>query len=188
MDRIAILAENEVQQNTAAKKGLKIVKIQRTCVQDGPGLRTTIFFRGCALKCKWCQNPESMSLVPSSDDKKYTLDDILDIVTRDSNYYMSTTGGVTISGGEPLLQDKDSLVELLAALKKKGVNIAVETALEAPWSTIDAVKDYIDLFLVDFKVVGNDEHHKKLTGTTDSVIKENFVPPRDIAYPFMAEP
>ncbi|MCL2630903.1 MAG: radical SAM protein [Firmicutes bacterium] len=152
---------------------LNIYKIQRTCVHDGPGLRTTVFFQGCSLRCKWCQNPESLKTA-SETPSPYTLESALEIISRDSKYYIATTGGVTLSGGEPFLQDKESLLEFVKALKKQGYHISAETSLNAPFATIEALSKYIDLFLVDFKVIGNDEKHKELTGASNKLISENF--------------
>ncbi len=153
---------------------LHIVKIQRTCVHDGPGIRTTIFFRGCALRCQWCQNPESLDFSPAPGDEVYTVDEIADIVLRDQNYYVETGGGITLSGGEPLLQDAATLKSFLKILKEKKLTVTVETTLNVPWETIRAVLPYIDLFYVDFKVVGNDALHKKLTGQTSERIHSNL--------------
>lgn len=152
---------------------LHIFKIQRTCVHDGPGIRTTVFFQGCGLRCRWCQNPEGLSsdVVP---DCNYTINDVVDIVSRDKAYYFSSNGGVTLSGGEPMLQDSDALISLLKKLKKLDIKIAVETTLYAPWGNIAKAAPYIDLFLVDFKVIGDDDLHKKLTKCSNELIHKNL--------------
>ncbi|NMD43397.1 MAG: radical SAM protein [Firmicutes bacterium] len=153
------------------KTDLDVFDVQRTCVHDGPGIRTTIFFQGCNLRCLWCQNPEGL---PFKGRSEYSLDDLLDIVSRDRQYYFSSDGGVTLSGGEPLLQNSDSLVSFLKQLKEKGIRIAVETTFNVPWDNISKVAPYIDLFLIDFKIVGNDELHKKYTGRGSKLIHENI--------------
>lgn len=154
---------------------LKIFKIQRTCVYDGPGLRTTIFFQGCGLKCEWCQNPESQCLnggyVPLLN---YSIDEIVEIVLRDKNYYEGSQGGVTLSGGEPFLQNSENFIELLQALKKENIKISVETSLHAPWENILKAAPYIELFLVDLKYVGDDETHLKLTKQNNTLIQSNL--------------
>ncbi len=154
---------------------LKLFKIQRTCVYDGPGIRTTLFFQGCNLRCVWCQNPEGLtfqgSAVPDCD---YTIHDIMEIVSRDKPYYLSTTGGVTLSGGEPLLQDPNALEHLLKLLKKENIRVSAETTLNAPWKNISKFAPYIDLFLVDLKVVGDDNLHVKLTQQDSRLIHENL--------------
>ncbi|MDD4316111.1 MAG: radical SAM protein [Clostridia bacterium] len=154
-------------------KELKIVKIQRTCVHDGPGIRTTIFFQGCGLRCLWCQNPESQSFTRTPE-KLFTVEEILDVVSRDKQYYFSSKGGVTLSGGEPLLQHPDSLVELLKPLKEQGINIAAETTLHTPWENIEKVLPYIDLFLVDFKIIGDEGLHMNFTQQESRRIQNNF--------------
>ena len=99
---------------------LKVLKIQRTCVHDGPGIRTTIFFQGCGLRCLWCQNPEALSFHPDLvPDRDYSISDIIELVSRDKDYYCKTNGGVTLSGGDPLLQDPDSLIPLLESLRQE---------------------------------------------------------------------
>ena len=112
---------------------LRVLKIQRTCVHDGPGIRTTIFFQGCRLRCAWCQNPEALSLMPNrTHDNEYSLADIVELVSRDKAYYFSSGGGVTLSGGEPLLQNPDGLIPLFESLIKEKIHITVETGLHGP--------------------------------------------------------
>lgn len=155
---------------------LRVVKIQRTCVHDGPGIRTTIFFRGCCLRCQWCQNPESLSFggEAAASDCNYTAEEMLDILLRDKQYYSATGGGITISGGEPLLQNSGKLTALLKALHGEGIQISAETTLYAPWKNIEAVAPYISLFLVDFKVIGDEEQHLKCTKQKSALVHENL--------------
>ena len=140
-----------------------------------PGVRTTLFFQGCNLRCLWCQNPEGQSfqggLVPECN---YSNEEIMDIVLRDKEYYSATNGGVTLSGGEPLLQDPDNLIELLKLLKEENISIAAETTLHVPWKNVKKIAPYIDLFLVDLKVVGDDDLHVKLTKQTSTLIHSNI--------------
>lgn len=161
--------------DTPATKSLKPFKIQRTCVHDGPGIRTTIFFKGCNLRCAWCQNPEMQSFNGGiAPDRAYSIDDIVEIVSRDKEYYRSSRGGVTLSGGEPLLQDADGLIALMQMLKREQIHIAVETSLHAPWETINRIAPYVDLFLVDLKAVGDDALHKKCTKHDSVLIHTNL--------------
>ncbi|MGQ4875490.1 MAG: pyruvate formate lyase family protein [Promethearchaeia archaeon] len=156
-------------------QNLRIFNIQRSSFYDGPGIRTTIFFRGCNLKCLWCQNPEGQSFNGNGNiDCSYSIDDILEIVLRDKEYYSASNGGVTLSGGEPFLQNPDSLIHLLELFKKEKIHIAIETSLHAPWKNINKVAPYIDLFLVDLKVAGNDDLHKKYTGQNSEIIYDNI--------------
>ncbi|PKL41305.1 MAG: hypothetical protein CVV44_01335 [Spirochaetae bacterium HGW-Spirochaetae-1] len=162
------------RQDVSADK-LKVLKIQRTCVHDGPGLRTTIFFYGCGLRCLWCQNPEALAYPPDLPfDGNYPIADILDTVLRDKEYYFSTGGGVTLSGGDPLLQNPDSLISLLTLLKKEKIHITAETTLHASWKNIVNIAPYIDQFLVDLKVAGDDDLHVKLTGQNSILIHANI--------------
>ena len=154
---------------------LSVLRIQRTCVHDGPGLRTTIFFQGCGLRCAWCQNPEALSFKPEiALDNDYSISEIVEIVSRDKEYYFSSGGGVTLSGGDPLLQDPAALLPLLKSLKKQKIHIAVETALHVPWENVDKLAPYISLFLVDLKVVGDDALHKKITKQDSKLIRANI--------------
>ena len=164
-----------IQKNSLRTDKLRVLKIQRTCVHDGPGIRTTIFFQGCTLRCAWCQNPEALS--PKSDrmaDNDYTILDIVQIVSRDKEYYFNTGGGVTLSGGEPLLQNPASLISLLKLLAKKKIHVTVETALHVPWKNVEKLTPYVDLFLVDLKIVGNDILHKKYTKQSGRLIHSNI--------------
>jgi formate C-acetyltransferase len=137
-------------------------------------VRTTIFFQGCNLRCRWCQNPEALDRELAAGARRYTLDEILAVVRRDRPYYSATGGGVTLSGGDPLVQPADALVALLRALRDEGVPVAVETSLHAPRRTVLAVAPYVDLFLVDLKVVGDTARHRALTGQGDALVRENL--------------
>jgi len=159
----------------SCEKSLEPLKIQRTCIDDGPGIRTTIFFRGCRLKCVWCQNPEMQSFRGDvAPEGNLSIDDIMEVVSRDKEYYFSSNGGVTLSGGEPFLQDSDSLICLLQRLKEKNIHIAAETSLHAPWESISAAAPYIDLFLVDLKVVGDEDLHMQCTKQDSTLIHGNL--------------
>ena len=156
-------------------QSLKSYNIQRTCVHDGPGICTTIFFQGCNLKCSWCQNPEAQSfqgeMMP---DSNYSIADIMEVISRDKDYYFSTNGGVTLSGGEPFLQDPNSLINLLKLLKEEKIKVSAETSLHAPWNNISKVVPYIDLFLVDLKIVGDEDLHLKYTKQDSTLIHSNL--------------
>ena len=123
------------------ERKLAVLNLQRTCVHDGPGIRTTVFFRGCPLRCRWCQNPEAQAFVsPSALDAGQSVSDLLAVIARDRPYYLSTDGGVTLSGGEPLAQPRAALLAFLKALKRDGIPVAVETAGDVPWSTFQACR------------------------------------------------
>jgi pyruvate formate lyase activating enzyme len=125
-----------------------IFDIARCSLNDGPGLRTTIFFQGCNLKCFWCHNPESKGIVNRGD--KYSVKQLVELVLKDKEYYDQSGGGVTISGGEPMLQF-DFLLLFLKELKRYGIETALETSGAAPLDNFKRIIDYIDLFLFDYK-------------------------------------
>lgn len=154
---------------------LSVLSVQRTCVHDGPGVRTTVFLRGCPLGCRWCQNPEARAFArPSSPEAGRTVAEILAAVARDRPYYDRTSGGLTLSGGEPLAQDLDALVALLAAAKEDGLDVTVETAGHVPWKAFEAVRPFVDLFLYDLKVVGDPALHRRLAGADGRRIEANL--------------
>ena len=170
------LAEDDVYQANTWKhiNKLKVSKIQRTCVHDGPGIRTVIFFSGCNLRCLWCQNPE---LIPFQLDTEfasnYTTQEVMEIILKDKTYFRTSNGGVTLSGGEPLLQHTESMIYLLKQLKKENIHVTMETAAFASWKNIQPLLPYIDLFLVDIKVI-NTGTHEQLTRQKNDVILQNI--------------
>ena len=154
---------------------LSVLNIQRTCVHDGPGIRTTVFLRGCPLHCVWCQNPEAQPFVsPSSPEAGRSISEILSVVVKDREYYRNTHGGVTLSGGEPLAQDRAVLVSFLAALKSEGLDVTVETAGDVPWRTFTACLPHVDRFLFDVKAVGDEVLHGKLTAADGRRVEKNL--------------
>jgi formate C-acetyltransferase len=153
---------------------LDVLGVQRTCVHDGPGIRTAVFFRGCRMRCLWCHNPEAQPFGGAASDTRRPVAQILDEIRRDREYFATTHGGVTLSGGEPLLQRRESLLGLLAALRADGIPVAVETAVDAPWATIQACMPFVDLFLVDLKAAGDDAQHLRLTSRRLAPVHENI--------------
>ncbi|MBF0224243.1 MAG: radical SAM protein [Desulfobacterales bacterium] len=170
------MIENQnINYKTVSNENLRVLKIQRTCVHDGPGIRTVIFFAGCKLRCLWCQNPESISFQSDiTHNPNYSVDGIMQIIMKDKEYYLSSKGGVTLSGGEPLWQHTDSLVSLLKLLKNENIHVSVETACHVPWENIEKIAPYIDLFLVDLKIVGDDNLHMKYTKQDSKLIHNNI--------------
>ena len=129
---------------------------------DGPGIRFIIFMQGCHLKCKYCQNRDTWDLKGGIE---YETDDVLEKILRYKNY-ITPNGGVTISGGEPLLQ-VDFLIELFEKLKKEKIHTCIDTSGSV--ALTDKVKkliDLTDLFLLDIKCI-NDEICKDLTGVSN---------------------
>lgn len=131
---------------------------------DGPGIRFVIFMQGCHLKCKYCQNRDTWNTKVGIE---YEVDDVVEKVLRYKNY-IKNNGGVTVSGGEPLLQ-QDFLIELFKKLKKYGINTCIDTSGQV--AITDKLKELIsltDLFLVDIKCI-NDDICKELTGVSNKL-------------------
>lgn len=127
---------------------------------DGPGIRTVIFFNGCKLRCKYCHNPEMWNMKKNN----YSIQDLVAKIKRFKPYYRNE-GGVTYSGGEPLLQ-VDFLIELSKKLKKEGIHIAIDTAGYGI-GRYDEILKYVDLVILDIKHV-DIEGFKELTGQDKS--------------------
>jgi pyruvate formate lyase activating enzyme len=203
----------------------RIFDIQRFSIHDGPGIRTTVFLKGCPLRCKWCHNPEGLlparqiSFLPakcifcgecvkicktgahtlSPDDHELnreiciacgkcveschpraleaigrdaTVEEVLADVLRDKPFYEHSGGGMTLSGGEPLVQI-DFSDALLTAAKAEGLHCAVETCSYVDWASIDRVRDKVDLFLCDIKDT-DPVKHRELAGVECDRIFENL--------------
>ena len=191
----------------------KIFDIQRFSIHDGPGIRTTVFLKGCNLKCLWCHNPESQS---STDEllfyqdkcigcgacrrvcrknenepcvacgkcvtvcprdarelagKTVSAKEVMETVLKDKKYYVTSGGGVTLSGGEPLLQ-RDFVLEILKNAKANDLHTAIETAGNVQWETFEQVLPYLDLILYDIKAI-DEKTHRHCTGVSNRLILEN---------------
>lgn len=201
----------------------QIMDIKRFAVHDGDGIRTTIFFKGCPLRCVWCHNPEGElrqtqlsynehkctscgscqnlckanqivegkhifdrdactlcgaceQVCPSGCfriyGKTYTVDQLLEIILEDKDFYEASGGGVTLSGGECLVQ-ADFCAELLKRCKEKGIHTAVDTCGYVSRDAIDKVMPYTDIFLYDIKAI-DEETHIRCTGHSNQCILENL--------------
>lgn len=158
----------------------RIFNIQRFSVHDGPGVRTIVFLKGCALRCRWCCNPESqkseiqqMTVGGTVKTVGYdvTVSEVMETVNRDRIYYRRSGGGVTLSGGEMLCQ-ADFSAALLRACKEEGINTAVESTGFAPYEQIEKCLPYIDTYLMDIKHTDS-EKHKLFTTQPNELILEN---------------
>ena len=192
---------------------LKVTHLQRFSVHDGPGIRTTLFCKGCNLHCFWCHNPEAIeSDIQLWYDKKQCIgcgscrsdsnsgirslkggnscadacptgalsptgvwmdeDELLEELLRDASHYRRTGGGVTFSGGEPLLQAQ-SLRQIMNSRRLAGITKAVDTAGNVPWEIFRKVIPCTDLFLYDVKCM-DPALHSKGTGADNGLIQENL--------------
>jgi pyruvate formate lyase activating enzyme len=180
-----------------------IFEIKRFAVHDGDGIRTTVFFKGCPLRCVWCHNPEGLTYetqeafyehkcIGCSEckkegfsvseclgearilyGKKVTVDELLPFLLEDKDFYDNSCGGVTLSGGECLIQ-ADFCAELLKRLKENGVHTAVDTCGFVPKTALDKVIPYTDIFLYDVKAY-DESTHIKCTGRSNKVILDNLL-------------
>lgn len=203
-----------------------VFDIKRFSIHDGPGIRTTVFLKGCPLHCPWCHNPESQDSKPdvmlrpgrcigceaciescpehaiSTDangavvtdrnlcvrcgsctdtcyaeareriGEEFTVPEAVEKIERDRSFYDESGGGMTLSGGEPLIQ-KNFSVALLRECKAREIHTAVDTSGAVSWKVIDAVRPYTDLFLYDLKHM-DDAAHRENTGVSNRRILENL--------------
>lgn len=200
-----------------------IVEIKRFAVHDGDGIRTTVFFKGCPLKCLWCHNPETISEksqfafyshkcvmckkctkicschtfldnIHHVDRTKCIMcgkcveacpqnaleifgvemftNDICKTLLRDKIFYEKSNGGITLSGGECLLQS-EACCEILKTMKQNGIHTAIDTCGFVMKTALDTVMPYTDIFLYDIKAI-DDDVHIKCTGQSNSLILDNL--------------
>jgi len=205
------------------QRGL-VFNIQKFSMQDGPGIRTTVFLKGCPLCCAWCHNPEGLrraaelvwydvrcigtrdclrvcqeDALSLTDEgiridrtrctacgrcakacpaaaleligRDWTVDDLLAEILKDAVFYETSGGGVTFSGGEPMLH-ADFLVELLPRCKAAGLHVALDTCGVVPWSEYERVLPFVDLLLLDLKIM-DPEQHRAATGVSNEPIVAN---------------
>ena len=207
-------------------KYANVFEIERYATKDGPGIRTVVFFKGCNLKCIWCQNPESQLMKPevmyskeqcagcrkcifacpngSVEEipplgfisnhntcilcgacvdacfydarrivgKKYTIESIMEEILKDKAFYDNSGGGVTFSGGEPLLQHR-AVLELASRCKSKGIHTALETAGHVDWTVFNEIIPNMDLIFYDVKHI-DEKLHKEYTGVSNRLILQNL--------------
>jgi len=152
-----------------------IFNIQKFSIHDGAGIRTNVFFQGCNLKCKWCANPESLPVSPDvgqSEARWYTTGELMPILAQDKPFYDMSGGGVTFTGGEPLLQPE--FAEALAGmLHEYGISVALETAAHISSEIFARMLPGFDSVLVDLKHYC-EEAHLHSTGVSNKLILENI--------------
>jgi len=183
-----------------------ITDIQRFSLHDGPGIRTSVFFKGCNLDCVWCHNPETISFDPDIQlnpekcircgycskgcfsgarrvvGKRYSLKELMTEVLQDKIFY-GETGGVTLTGGEPACQ-ADFAVAVLEACANEGIGRVIETNLHYDQKILKSLANLCDLVICDLKI-WDEVNHKKWTGASNQRIKQNFEILNGIGIPFI---
>ena len=167
-----------------------IYDIKKFAVHDGPGIRTTVFLKGCPLSCWWCHNPESQSRFPESKTELLTknnlklfrgnetigvevsVEEVMREVEKDIVFFDESEGGVTFSGGEPLMQD-EFLLSLLKQCRLKDIHTVVDTSGYADYSIFEKINDYVNIYLYDLKIYDN-QKHLKYTGVSNQLIHQNL--------------
>lgn len=159
-----------------------VFDIQRFSLHDGPGIRTTVFLKGCHLRCLWCHNPESMEAQPQTITKPdgtqhtfgrvMTVDSVMAVLEKDAPYYRKSGGGITLSGGEPMFQLQFTKA-LLQTCQARGWHTCLDTSGFAGHKAYEAVMPFVDLFLFDIKA-HNTAVHTQLTGRSSARILENL--------------
>ena len=143
----------------------KIHSFESLGAVDGPGIRFVVFMQGCHLRCKYCQNRDTWDI---NEGKSYTVKEVVEKILRYKNYILASNGGVTLSGGEPLLQ-QDFVIALFRELKRHNISTCLDTS--GMFTITDKIKQIVDLtdiFLLDIKCI-NDETCKWLTGSSNKL-------------------
>lgn len=166
-----------------------IFDLKKFAVYDGPGIRTTVFMKGCPLNCIWCHNPESISAElqtiiketklgekkfnnPETIGKEVSADIVIMDVLKDKIFYEESGGGVTFSGGEPFAQS-DFLLELLRLSKANNLHTTIDTSGFTSKDNLQKVLPYTDLFLYDIKLI-DPKLHEKYTNVSNNIILANL--------------
>ncbi len=145
----------------------KIHSLESFSTVDGPGIRYVVFMQGCNLRCKFCHNPDTWCLDYGYE---FTSSELIQKILKAEKYLKNSNGGVTFSGGEPLIQ-AEFLIEVCKALKEHNIHIAIDTAgyFDMDNIYINDLMNYVDLFLYDIKHI-DDINHQKLTGVSNEKI------------------
>lgn len=152
----------------------RVLRIEKTSIHDGEGLRTVVFLKGCPLRCKWCSTPESQRMeIEKGYGKDMTVEEVVKEICKDEIFFFHSGGGVTISGGEVLMQ-ADFAKEILISCMEQGIPTAIETSLYSSYDKIRELLPYLTSMYIDFKVA-DERLHEFYTGVSNKRIKENLV-------------
>ena len=181
---------NAVPKSNFMEKGI-IFDIKKFAIHDGPGIRTTVFLKGCPLRCWWCHNPESFREFPAAIAQKdnlnlqeksihsnfsagveYSVNELKEEIKKDIIFYDESGGGVTFSGGEPMMQ-VNFLGEILRECKKMEISTAIDTSGYAESDAFESVYPLTDIFLFDLKLIDNRDH-LKYTEVSNEIILNNL--------------
>jgi pyruvate formate lyase activating enzyme len=138
---------------------------------DGPGIRTVVFMQGCHLRCKYCQNPDTWDPAAATA-REYSAEEIMKVILRSLPYFQASGGGVTFSGGEPLLQ-AEFVAEVFKKCQEYNIHTAIDTALYVSTDTVQKLLPFTKLFLADIKQINNEKSHI-LTGASNKRNIENL--------------
>ena len=145
----------------------RLHSIETMGLLDGPGIRTIFFMQGCPLRCAYCHNPDTQSMFSKNE---ISIEDILKTANKYKSYYKRTGGGITFSGGEPLIQG-EFILESLKALKEEGFNTAVDTCGVGDEKYIKDILNYVDTLILDVKHY-DEKGYKDLTGRNMNKFKK----------------
>ncbi len=167
-----------------------IFDLKRFALHDGPGIRLTVFMKGCPLRCWWCHNPESLGKDSQLLERKntigdrvigiqrehvgqtFTIETLKNEIEKEVVFFDESGGGVTFSGGEPLIQ-LDFVKAALKTCKQQEIHTCLDTSGFAPFSAFEDILAETDLFLYDIKLL-NDSEHKTYTGVSNRTILDNL--------------
>ena len=227
--------QKQVQKEMSTTEGM-ITEIERFALNDGPGIRTTVFFKGCNMNCAWCHNPETISMkrdlhyyaskciscykcvyacpckaqkrinnihmyypnlcvkcgkcaeicyagAMAISGKKMTVAEVMHEVLQDKPYYLTSGGGVTLSGGEVLCQ-REFAEGIVDACHENGIKVAIESNLNFPWEEIESFIRKLDLVMCDLKI-DDSTSHRKWTGADNTTIKASIASLAKSGTPFI---
>ena len=158
-----------------------VSKLQHFSTGDGPGIRTTVFMQGCNLHCEWCHNPETIPIEGSRlcyqtgteiSGTRMSLEKVMDFISEDREFYEASGGGVTVSGGEPLLQ-ADFCRDLCRECKEQGIPVILDTAGNVPFLWFEKLLPYVRCFYFDIKACCAEDYRER-TGGDFSLVYQNL--------------